>query len=235
MIDKNRKEKIMSQAAFMPLKLMGKKVGMTRVFDDKGELVVCTVIQAESNVVSQVKNVEIDGYEAIQIGFETLTASKKRNLSKPLAGHFSKNSIEPRKHLSEVRVTDSSAYQVGQNLTVELFSQGDYVDVTAVSKGKGFQGVIKRYHHAGGPAAHGSGFHRHGGSTGMRTTPGRTFPGMKMPGHMGNETVTVQNLKIVKIDLDQQIILVKGSIPGARGSVVAIKNAIKKAHSKKKA
>jgi len=225
----------MSQTAFMPLKLMGKKVGMTRVFDDKGELVVCTVIHAEPNVVSQVKSVETDGYNAIQLGFESLSASKKKNLSKPLANHFSKKSIEPKKHLSEARVVDTSKYSVGQELAIDIFSQGEFVDVTAVSKGKGYQGVIKRHNHAGGPAAHGSGFHRHGGSTGMRTTPGRTFPGMKMPGHMGDETVTVQNLKVVKIDMDKQVILVKGSVPGARGSLVTIKSAIKKAHSNKKA
>lgn len=224
----------MSQAAFMPLKLMGKKVGMTRIFDDKGELVVCTVIQAEPNVVSQVKSVETDGYNAIQLGFETLSSSRKKNLSKPLANHFSKKSIEPRKHLSEVRVSNPAQYQVGQELGADTFALGEFVDVTATSKGKGYQGVIKRHHHAGGPAAHGSGFHRHGGSTGMRTTPGRTFPGMKMPGHMGNETVTIQNLKVVKIDMEKQVILVKGSVPGARGSLVTIKSAVKKAHSKKK-
>ena len=225
----------MSQAAFMPLKLMGKKVGMTRIFDEKGELVVCTVIHAEPNVVSQVKTVETDGYNAIQLGFGSLSASKKKNLSKPLTNHFSKKSIEPKKHLSESRVSDSTAYSVGQELSIDLFASGDFVDVTSVSKGKGYQGVIKRHNHAGGPGAHGSGFHRHGGSTGMRTTPGRTFPGMKMPGHMGDETVTVQNLKVVKIDMEKQVILVKGSVPGARGSLVTIKSAIKKAHSKKKA
>ncbi|NBO23667.1 MAG: 50S ribosomal protein L3 [Chlamydiae bacterium] len=219
----------------MPLKLMGKKVGMTRIFDEKGELVVCTVIHAEPNVVSQVKTVETDGYNAIQLGFGSLSASKKKNLSKPLANHFSKKSIEPKKHLSESRVSDSTAYSVGQELSIDLFASGDFVDVTSVSKGKGYQGVIKRHNHAGGPGAHGSGFHRHGGSTGMRTTPGRTFPGMKMPGHMGDETVTVQNLKVVKIDMEKQVILVKGSVPGARGSLVTIKSAIKKAHSKKKA
>jgi large subunit ribosomal protein L3 len=225
----------MSQTAFMPLKLMGKKVGMTRVFDDKGELVVCTVIQAEPNVVSQVKSVETDGYNAIQIAAGLISSSKRKNLSKPLTHHFSKKSLEPKKHLAESRVATPSDFQVGQEIALDHFASGEFLDVTSTSKGKGFQGVIKRHNHAGGPGAHGSGFHRHGGSTGMRTTPGRTFPGMKMAGHMGDETVTVQNLKVVRIDLDKQVILIKGSVPGARGSLVYMKKSIKKAHSKKKA
>ncbi|MCF7806765.1 MAG: 50S ribosomal protein L3, partial [Simkaniaceae bacterium] len=187
------------------IRILGKKIGMTRVFDGEGNLVVCTVISAEPNVVTQIKAIEKDGYSAIQLGADRLSSSKKRRLAKPQLKNFEKINIDPRRHLFESRVENSSQYEVGQEMGVDFFAEGEFLDVTGISKGKGFQGVIKRHGHRGGPAAHGSGFHRHGGSTGMRTTPGRTFPGMKMPGHMGCEQTTVQNLKVVKIDPEKQV------------------------------
>jgi large subunit ribosomal protein L3 len=209
----------------MTLKLMGKKIGMTRLFDKEGNLVVCSVIFAEPNVVAQVKNQESDGYEAIQLG--AIVQPKKKNMTKPLQGHFAKKGVEPRKHLSESRVEKSDQYTVGQEIDVNYFADSRFVDVRGVSKGKGYQGVMKRHNFAGGPASHGSGFHRHGGSCGMRTSPGRCLPGQKKAGHMGDETVTVQNLEVVKIDSEKKLIIVKGAIPGARGGLVYIKKAIK--------
>ncbi len=213
----------------MTLKFMGKKRGMTRIFDNEGNVVVCTVISAEPNIVSQIKDKESDGYNAIQLAAEKVKSPKLRNVSKPLQGHFKKAGIEPRRYLAQSPVDQTDAYQVGQEIDLGLFADCKFVDVTGVSKGKGHQGVIKRHNFSGGPAAHGSGFHRHGGSCGMRTSPGRCLPGQKKSGHMGNERVTVQNLQVVKIDLENQVILVKGAVPGAREGLVYISKATKKA------
>lgn len=165
----------------MSLKFMGKKRGMTQLFDDKGNVITCTVIEAEPNVVTQVKTVETDGYNAIQLGFEKVIVKDPRTIekrvTKPLRGHFGKASIEPRRHLLESRFDKVDGYAQGQELTVAEFEEIQFVDATAMSKGKGYQGVIKRHHFSGGPASHGSGFHRHAGSTGMRSTPGRVLPG----------------------------------------------------------
>ena len=218
----------------MTLTLMGKKKGMMQTFDDNGNVVVCTVIHAEPNVVSMVKNKENSGYSAIQLSAVKLSASKARNVTKPLKGFFAKINVEPRKFLKESRVQASDEYTVGQEVSVGYFSDCVFVDVSSVSKGKGHQGVIKRHNFAGGPASHGSGFHRHGGSCGMRTTPGRCLPGQKKSGHMGAERVTVQNLKIVKIDEEKQVILVEGAVPGARESLVYIAKAKKMSASKQK-
>lgn len=210
------------------IKILGKKVGMTRIFDDQGNLVVCTVICAQPNVVVQLKTQDQDGYTALKLASGHLTSSKRKRLSKPLLKAYEKQGVDPRKVQFESRIDDVSSFSVGQELGVDQFSEGQFIDITGVSKGKGFQGVIKRHNYAGGPGAHGSGFHRHAGSTGMRSTPGRTFPGMTMPGQMGRERVTIQNLKVVKIDADKQVILVKGAIPGYNGSNVWVQQAKKK-------
>jgi large subunit ribosomal protein L3 len=206
------------------LKLMGIKQGMMQLFDAKGNKVVCTVISTEKHVVTQVKTKEKDGYEAIQLA----CFKKKKNIAKPQLGHFKKANVEPRNGLCESRLSDVSAYQMGQEVGVESFQEITYVDVIGVSKGKGYQGVMKRHHFAGGPAAHGSGFHRHGGSCGMRSSPGRCLPGQKKAGHMGDERVTSESLKVIKIDADKQIILVEGSVPGSRGGRVYITPAKKR-------
>lgn len=212
----------------MKLKLMGIKKGMTQLFDDRGNKVVCTVIATEKHVVSQIKKKETDGYEAVQLAALKVSPSKVRNVSKPLMGHFKKAGIEPRKFISESRVEEAGKFQIGQEMGVESFAEVSYVDVIGISKGKGFQGVIKRHHFSGGPAAHGSGFHRHGGSCGMRTSPGRCLPGQKKAGRMGGKQVTSECLKVVKIDPEKQIILVAGTVPGARGGLVYIAESKKK-------
>lgn len=218
----------------MSLTLMGRKKGMMQAFDKNGNVVVCTVIHAEPNVVSQVKNKEDSGYNAIQLSAGKVAAPKVKNVSKPRKGFFAKINVEPRRHLRESRVEAVDQYAVGQEVGVGYFADCNFVDVSSVSKGKGHQGVIKRHNFAGGPASHGSGFHRHGGSCGMRTTPGRCLPGQKKSGRMGGENVTVQNLKIVKVDEEKQVILVEGAVPGARESLVYIAKAKKMSASKQK-
>lgn len=216
----------------MTLKLMGKKKGMIRLFDEKGDCIICTVIEAEPNIVVQLKNKEKDGYVSVQMGAFQVPSSKIKNVTKPLKGHFAKAKIEPRRHLSESLISDGEEFTVGQEIGVEYFAEISFVDVSGVSKGKGFQGVIKRHGFSGGPAAHGSGFHRTAGSTGMCSNPGRTFPGLKMAGHMGNERKTVENLKVIKVDQERKTILVKGPIPGARGGLVYIRKSVKRTGKK---
>jgi large subunit ribosomal protein L3 len=218
----------------MKPKLMGIKQGMTQLFNPEGNRVVCTVIKADKHVISQIKTVETDKHNAIQLASGTMNAAKARKVARPQLGHFKKAGIEPRRHMMDVRVDDTAAYKVGQELGVELFQDIEYVDVIGISKGKGYQGVIKRHNYAGGPAAHGSGFHRHAGSTGMRSSPGRCLPGGKKAGRMGGEQVTVENLRIVKIDADKQVIIVEGAIPGSRGGLVYVTTAKKKMNKKKK-
>lgn len=208
----------------MALRLMGKKCGMTKRFGKTGDVVVCTVIHAEPNVVTQVKTKESDGYNALQMGFEKIVVKDPRTtekrVTKPLLGHFKKGNIEPRRYLSETRLDDVGGFSVGQEIAVDYFNDIVYVDVTGVSKGKGYQGVMKRYGFRGGPAAHGSGFHRHGGSTGMRTTPGRCLPGQKKAGRMGGERVTVECLKVVGVDIKRNLIIVEGAVPGPNGGLL---------------
>lgn len=212
----------------MSLNFIGKKKGMTHLFNEKGDLVVCTVIAAEPNVIAQIKTKEKDGYAAVQLAGLKVRPSRVRNVSKPLKGHFAKSQVEPRDQLKESLVKGKESYELGQEIHVDYFADCSHVDVIGVSKGKGFQGVIKRHHFAGGAASHGaSRVHRAGGSTGMRSTPGRTLPGQKMPGHMGHERVTAENLKIVKIDKERQVIVVEGSVPGPREGVVYIKKSSK--------
>ena len=209
----------------MSLKLMGRKRGMTQLFDDKGNVVACTVIEIEPNVVVRVKTKEHDGYDALQLGFEKV---KKKRLTKPLQGHFDGNKIESRRFLRESRFEDIDGYSIGQEVGVAAFQDVEYIDVIGTSKGKGFQGVMKRHNFSGGPASHGSHFHRRAGSTGMRSTPGRCLPGVKKAGRMGGERNTVQNLKIIQVDVDKNIIIVKGPISGCTGSLVFLSKAVKK-------
>lgn len=211
----------------MSLTLMGRKKGMMQIFDENGNVVVCTVIHAEPNVVAQVKNKDKDGYEAVQLAAFKVPASKVKNVSKARQGFFTKMNMAPRLHLKESRLEKTEEFAANQEIGVDYFSGVIYVDVSSVSKGKGHQGVIKRHNFAGGPAAHGSGFHRHGGSCGMRTSPGRCLPGQKKSGRMGGERVTVQNLKVIKIDEANQVILVEGAVPGARETLVYVAKAKK--------
>lgn len=221
----------------MTRKLMGRKRGMTRLFDEKGNAVVATVIEIEPNVVTQIKTPEIDGYSAVQLGFETITTkdprTMERRVKKPLRGHFAKANVEPCRFLQEIRTEKLDNISVGQKINVELFKVGEYLDVTATSKGKGFQGAMKLHNFSGGRATHGNSLsHRALGSTGMRSTPGRCFPNGKRACHMGDRTVTVQNLEIVMVSLEDNVILVKGAIPGARDAVVTLVEAVKKHQQK---
>ncbi len=220
------------------LKLMGRKRGMVQLFNDKGESLACTVIEVQPNVVVQVKTEETDGYRAIQTGFDVVETKDPRTVenrvTKPLIGHFKKAGVAPCRFLVESKVEESDEFAAGQKLDVSLLTDEDFVDVQGSSKGKGYQGVIKRHNFAGGPAAHGSGFHRHGGSTGQRTSPGRCLPGTKMAGHMGDEWVTTQSLKVVRVDQERNVLIVEGSVPGSRNGLVYITSAIKKRKHKVK-
>ncbi len=221
----------------MALTMMGKKRGMMQLFDEKGNVVVCTVIQAEPNVVTQIKTKETDGYTAVQLGFEKVAGKSEYTIEartkKPQLGHFKKAGVGSRRYLLESKVDSTNEYTLGQEIGVDVFNEVEFVDATAISKGKGYQGVMKRHNFAGGPASHGSGFHRHAGSTGMRSTPGRGLPGGKKAGQMGNERVTVQNLQVIKVDSENHLILVKGQVPGPRNGLVYLTQAKKKMPKKK--
>lgn len=216
----------------MSLKLMGKKRGMMQYFDDKGNVIVCTVIEAAPNVVIQVKTEKNDGYNAIQLGFEEIIVNDPRTIakrsSKPLRGHYQKAGLTPHRYIAESRFEDVNGYALGQKISLAEFAEVGFIDVRARSKGKGYQGVMKKFHFAGGPASHGSGFHRHAGSTGMRSTPGRCLPNGKRASHMGHEMVTVQNIRVVTVNLEQNIILVEGQVPGPRNGLVYFSRAVKK-------
>lgn len=203
--------------------ILGRKVGMTQVFAENGDLIPVTVIEAAPNVVLQKKTIETDGYESIQLGFD----DKREKLSnKPEQGHVAKANTAPKRFIREVRGADVSAYEVGQEVKVDTFAEGEIVDITAKSKGKGFQGVIKRHGYSRGPMSHGSRFHRAPGSLGAVDAQ-RVFKGKKLPGRMGGKTVTIQNVEIVRVDIERNLILVKGNVPGARKSLVQVKSAIK--------
>ena len=206
--------------------IIGKKVGMTQIFDEKGLVVPVTVIEAGPCVVTQVKSVETDGYNSIQLGFGEV---KEKHVNKPLKGHFEKSKLALKKHLREFRVDAVPEVKVGDEIKLDVFEQGDKIDVQGTTKGKGFQGVIKRHGQHRGPMGHGSMYHRRPGSMGSTSTPGRVFKGKNLPGHMGCETVTIQNLDIVKVDMDKNVILVKGSVPGAKGAILKIKKSVKSA------
>ncbi|MBQ1183294.1 MAG: 50S ribosomal protein L3 [Clostridia bacterium] len=205
--------------------IVGKKLGMTQLFDANGNVVPVTVIEAGPCAISQKKTTENDGYEAIQVGFGDLKASK---VNKPMKGHFSKGDVAPKKVLREFRFDDCSAYNVGDIIKADVFAEGDKVDVRGTSKGKGYAGVIKRWNFARLKESHGTGpVHRHGGSLGASSTPSRVMKGKKMAGHLGNERVTVQNLEVVKIDVENNIIAVKGAVPGPKGAIVVVFDSVK--------
>ena len=204
--------------------IIGKKVGMTQIFDEKGKVIPVTVIEAGPCLVAQVKSVETDGYNAIQLGFGDVKESK---LNKPEKGHFAKAKLALKKHLREFRLDSVDGVNVGDEIKVDTFQTGDKIDVQGTSKGKGFQGVIKRHGQSRGPMGHGSMYHRRPGSMGPTSTPGRVFKGKKLPGHMGRVTITIQNLDVVRVDMDKNVILLKGSVPGAKGSILKIKSAVK--------
>ena len=203
--------------------ILGRKVGMTQIFDEKGAAIPVTVVEAGPCTVVQVKTKDADGYEAIQLGFGEI---KEKKLIKPIKGHFTKANVTPKKHLREFRLEEIS-YNVGDEIKADIFTAGENVDVTGTTKGKGFQGVIKRHGQSRGPMGHGSMYHRRPGSMGSTSTPGRVYKGKNLPGHMGVETVTVQNLEIVKVDLDKNVLLIKGSVPGNKGAILKIRNSVK--------
>ena len=204
--------------------IIGKKVGMTQIFDETGKVIPVTVIEAGPCVVAQVKTNETDGYNAVQLGFGDVKESK---VNKPVKGHFAKSKLALKKHLREFRMNSVEDVKVGDELKADVFTKGEKVDIQGTSKGKGFQGVIKRHGQSRGPMGHGSMYHRRPGSMGSTSTPGRVFKGKKLPGHMGRVTITIQNLDVVRVDMDKNVILLKGSVPGAKGSILKIKSAVK--------
>lgn len=204
--------------------ILGTKIGMTQLFDEDGKVIPVTVVEAGPCTVVQKKTNETDGYEAIQVGFGDV---KEKRLNKPQKGHFAKADVAARKFLREFRLADVNAYNVGDEIKADIFAAGDNIDVTGTSKGKGFAGPMKRWGLHRGPMSHGSGYHRGSGSMGACSTPGRVMKGKKLPGHMGNVKVTVQNLEIVKVDAEKNLLLIKGAVPGNKGGLVVIKNSVK--------
>ena len=204
--------------------ILGKKLGMTQIFDEAGNVVPVTVIEAGPEVVTQVKTVETDGYNAVQVGFED---QKPQRVNKPLTGHFEKAGVVTKKYLAEFRVEEGESYEVGQVITAAEFEEGKKLDITGVSKGKGTQGNIKRHGHHRGPMTHGSKHKRLAGALAAGTYPSRVFKGKKMAGHYGHETVTIQNLTVVKVDAEANLIAIKGAIPGPKGGIVVIADAVK--------
>ncbi|MBD3689208.1 50S ribosomal protein L3 [Nanchangia anserum] len=214
------------QAAAVPVKaLLGRKLGMTQIWDEDGKLVPITVVQVDKNVISQIRSVETDGYEAIQLAFGEID---KRKVTKPLAGHFDKAGVTPRRHVVEVRTSDAAEYTLGQELAADTFEAGTKVDVTGTTKGKGFAGVMKRHGFAGVSASHGAHRnHRKPGSIGACATPGRVFKGLRMAGRMGNKRRTIQNLTVQAADVDKGVLLLTGAIPGPKGGIVLVRTAAK--------
>ena len=204
--------------------ILATKVGMTQIFNEDGMLIPVTVLQAGPCVVTQVKTDENDGYTAVQVGFGDI---REKLVNKPETGHFAKAGVAVKRFVKEFRFENAAEYEVGQEIKADIFATGDHIDATAVSKGKGFQGAIKRHGQSRGPMAHGSKYHRHAGSNGSATTPGRVFKGKHMPGHMGAVRVTVQNLEVVSVDAEKNLILVKGAVPGPKKSLVMLKESVK--------
>ena len=204
--------------------ILAKKLGMTQIFDETGKVIPVTVIEAGPNAVIQKKTVENDGYEAVQVGFVDL---KEKKTNKPIKGHFAKAGVAPKKYIKEFRLDDVSSLNVGDEIKADIFEAGEKVDVAGISKGKGYAGTIKRWGQHRGPMTHGSGYHRGPGSMGMCSDPGRVFKGKRLPGHMGVERVTIQNLAVVKVDADKNIILIKGGLPGPKGGLLIVKNTVK--------
>ena len=204
--------------------ILATKVGMTQIFNEDGVLTPVTVLQAGPCVVTQVKTEENDGYKAVQVGF---VDKREKLVNKPLKGHFDKAGVSYKRYIREFKLEDAENYALGQEIKADIFAAGEKVDATAISKGKGFQGAIKRHGQHRGPMAHGSKFHRHAGSNGSSSDPSRVFKGKKMPGQMGNKKVTVQNLEIVRVDAENNLLLVKGAVPGPKKAMVTIKETVK--------
>lgn len=208
----------------MSLGLLGRKLGMTQIFDENGTVIPVTIVEAGPNVVTQVKTRAKEGYTAVQLGFGD---AKAKHLAKGEQGHLAKNNVKLVRHLKEFRLDDVSGFTVGQEIKADMFQVGDKVDVIGQSIGKGFAGMQKRFNAGRGPMSHGSKFHRHPGSIGAGTTPSRVYKGAKMPGNMGNEQVTVKKLTVVRVDAENNLILIRGSIPGVEGGVVTVRPAVK--------
>ena len=204
--------------------ILATKVGMTQIFNEDGVLTPVTVLSAGPCVVTQVKTVENDGYKAVQVGY---VDKREKLVSKPVKGHFDKAGVSYKRFVREFRFENAEEYSVKDEIKADIFAAGDKIDATAISKGKGFQGAIKRHGQSRGPMAHGSKFHRHAGSNGSATTPGRVFKGKKMPGQMGNKRITIQNLEIVRVDAENNLILVKGAVPGPKKYLVTLKETVK--------
>ena len=204
--------------------ILATKVGMTQIFDESGALIPVTVLQAGPCVVTQVKTVDNDGYSAVQVGF---CDKREKLVNKPLKGHFDKAGVSYKRYLKEFKFEDSESYALGQEIKADIFAAGDKIDATAISKGKGFQGAIKRHGQSRGPMAHGSKYHRHAGSNGACSDPSKVFKGKRMPGQMGNKKVTIQNLEVVRVDAENNLLLVKGAVPGPKKSMITIKETVK--------
>lgn len=204
--------------------ILATKIGMTQIFAEDGELIPVTVLQAGPCVVTQVKTVMNDGYSAVQVGFMD---KREKLTTKPMKGHFDKAGTAPKRFVKEFKLDDAESYTVGQEIKADVFAAGDRIDATAISKGKGYQGAIKRHGQHTGPKTHGSKYHRHAGSNGMASDPAKVMKGKKMPGHMGSVQVTVQNLEVVRIDAENNVILVKGSVPGPKKALVTLKTTVK--------
>ena len=222
--------------------ILATKVGMTQIFNEDGTLTPVTVLQAGPCAVTQIKTVENDGYEAVQVGFvdkkdKIINKDKggkkeivhRHGVTKAEQGHFAKAGVAGKRFVREFKFENASEYELGQEIKADIFAAGDKIDATAISKGKGFQGAIKRHNQSRGPMAHGSKFHRHQGSNGSATTPGRVFKGKGMPGHMGSKRITIQNLEVVRVDVENNVILVKGAVPGPKKSLVTLKETVKAA------
>ena len=204
--------------------ILATKVGMTQIFNEDGVLTPVTVLQAGPCVVTQVKTVENDGYSAVQVGF---VDKREKLVNKPLKGHFDKTGVSYKRYVRELKLEDAESYTLAQEIKADIFAAGDKIDVTAISKGKGFQGAIKRHGQHRGPMAHGSKFHRHAGSNGACSDPSKVFKGKKMPGQMGHKRITIQNLEVVRVDADKNLLLVKGAVPGPKKALVTVKETVK--------
>ena len=204
--------------------ILATKVGMTQIFNEDGVLTPVTVLQAGPCVVTQVKTVENDGYSAVQVVF---VDKREKLVNKPLKGHFDKAGVSYKRYVRELKLEDAESYALAQEIKADIFAAGDKIDVTAISKGKGFQGAIKRHGQHRGPMAHGSEFHRHAGSNGACSDPSKVFKGKKMPGQMGHKKITIQNLEVVRVDADKNLLLVKGAVPGPKKALVTVKETVK--------
>ncbi len=211
--------------------ILGKKIAMTQIFTDEGKAIPVTVVEAGPCTVTQIKSASKEGYDAVQLGFGDV---REKRLNKPQRGHFESKELEPRRHLAELRVEEIKEYELGQLITADVFSKGDRVDITGRSRGKGFAGVIKRHNFSGGPGSHGAHFHRAPGAIGACATPSRVFRGTRMPGRMGAEKITTQNLEVVDVKAERNLLLLRGSVPGPDGGLLVIRESVKARKKRKK-